>query len=349
MTARALAPRTGKLVNTDTLREAVRLLREAGDGGITRTQLAEGLGGCLRTVDRALRLLKDQGARLEALGAGPDGGGHRHLVLRRGPTWDESLTPQARTALRIALMALEQVGTEVWADHLDALERLADPHLSSRDRAIFATLSARVRVHGTVDDPARLPEDVLAPVLLALGHPGGPRQLELTYTPLGKPAWTRVVHPYVLTHDAFSGGAFLLVSDPDRPAPHHLRLSRIEAAKALSRPARFPDEAAMERAARYQIGGWVADRDPFPVTVDVCGASWCQALREAPPALPDVLVTRRREGGHDGVRVTFQATEPHAPARWILQFGPDAVVVGPEAVRTLVAKRLQEGAARYLP
>lgn len=57
---------TRGLVDSDRLREALRLIREAGSQGITREGLREGLGQVsLRTVDRAVALLEEQGAQIE--------------------------------------------------------------------------------------------------------------------------------------------------------------------------------------------------------------------------------------------------------------------------------------------
>ena len=57
--------RTEGLVDAERLRETLHHLREAGEKGITKAQLARKLGGvATRTVDRALGLLEAQGARI---------------------------------------------------------------------------------------------------------------------------------------------------------------------------------------------------------------------------------------------------------------------------------------------
>jgi predicted DNA-binding transcriptional regulator YafY len=134
-----------------------------------------------------------------------------------------------------------------------------------------------------------------------------------------------------------------LVWDIEKHRAIHLRLNRIEHAKALRFPAVIPDERPLEHAARYQIGGWFAPDPPFAVEVRVTGTNWPKALLEAPPALPDIAVYAE---GRD-VRVRFMATEPYAPSRWILQFGPDAQVLAPDALRDVVKERLSEALAKY--
>lgn len=338
-----VGPDTQSQVNADRLRSAVKLLREAGEKGITRQDLAKGLKASTRLVDRTIFLLVSDGAEIQKQRHTRDGASFVHLSLKKGPKWDEAVSPRALTALKIAMLALEQVGTEIWADHLDAFERLASPQLTSRDRIIFNSLATRVRMNGTVTDPQIMDPDVLAAVLMALGSPNGPLQLELTYTPPGRASWSRAVCPYCLTHDAFSGGAFLLVWDSEKRRAVHLRLNRIDHAKVLRVPAVIPNEAPLEHAARYQIGGWVESDPPFEVEVRVTGRTWPKALLESPPALPEIAVFTE---GKD-VKVRFHATEPYAPARWILQFGPDAEVLKPESVRNVVRMRLSEALSQY--
>ena len=201
-------PNSNNEVNADRQRLAVRLLREAGENGLTRENLSKDLNCSTRQVDRTMLVLATAGAELDKQRYTRDGVSLVRIVMKKGPKWDEFITPKALTALRIAMMALEQVGTEVWAEHLEAFEQLTGPNLSTRDRIIFNSLVTRVRMNGTVTDPVTLDPDVLAAVLTALGAPGGPLQLELTYTPPGREPWTRAVCPFCLTHDAFSGGAF---------------------------------------------------------------------------------------------------------------------------------------------
>jgi predicted DNA-binding transcriptional regulator YafY len=337
------SPLTQQKANAEVLRLAVRLLREAGDKGLTREALAKGLGKSPRQVNRVVEVLADQGATFDKQRLTNNGASVVVYRLVQGPAWDESISPHALTALRLAFQALEQVGSEIWADHLQTFQELAGHHLTSRDRIFFASLAGRVGLRGTVTDPQLLDPDILAEVIRALGAPNGPMQLEVTYAPPGRDSWTRAVCPYTLTHDAFGGGAFLLVWDLERTRAIHLRLNRIEQAHALSRPGLVPDERPLRHAAAYQIGGWFEAAPPFPVVVRVKGRTWPQALLESPPALPEVSVDQEETT----VQVQFLATEPYAPARWALQFGGDAEVLEPPAVRDLVRQRLVDALAQY--
>jgi predicted DNA-binding transcriptional regulator YafY len=337
-------PDSGHLVKPERLQVVLEAIRDAGDRGATKAGLARRLGGvAMRTVDRAVQLLEEQGARF---GKGRKGRPALiHFTLEKAPDWDSRITPHARMALEVALMALEGTATELWFDHLEGLRTLADSHLSTRDRDLFRALQAHVCVRGGADDQQALDTKMLTQVLLALGHPDGPRELELTYkaASTGRTS-ARTVVPFTLTHDVFSGGAFLLAWDPAKQEPRHFRLARIEEAKALSKRGLIPDKGPMEQARDLQIGGWFSPGAPFRVSIRVGGTNWPQALQDAPPALPGVTV-RKEKGGT--VLLSFQATELSGPTRFVLQFGADAEVIEPKALREHLVKTLKTMAANY--
>ena len=317
-------PDGGHLVKPERLQEILEAIRDAGERGITKAGLARKLGGvAMRTVDRAVQLLEDQGARFGKA----------------------RITPHARMALEVALMALEGTATELWYDQLEGLRTLADSHLSTRDRDLFKALQEHVCVRGGADDQQALDTKMLSQVLLALGHPEGPRELELTYqaASTGRTS-ARTVVPFTLTHDVFSGGAFLLAWDAAKQEPRHFRLARIVEAKALARRGLIPDKRPLERARELQIGGWFSLTEPFKIQVRVSGTNWPQALLDAPPALPNIEV-RKEKGGT--VLLRFQATEPSGPLRFILQFGADAEVLEPKSLRTQLLATLKAMTARY--
>lgn len=337
-------PDGGHLVKPERLQIVLEAIRDAGARGITKAGLVRALGGvAMRTVDRAVLLLEEQGARFGKVREGRPA--LIHFTLEKAPDWDSRITPHARMALEVALMALEGTATELWFDQLEGLRALADGHLSTRDRDLFRALQAHVGLRGAADDQQALDTKMLTQVLLALGHPEGPRELELTYkaASTGRTS-TRTVVPFTLTHDVFSGGAFLLAWDPAKQEPRHFRLARIEEARALGRRGLIPDRDPMERARDLQIGGWFSPAAPFRVGVRVGGTNWPQALLDAPPALPGITV-RKEKGGT--VLLSFQATELSGPTRFILQFGADAEVLEPKAQREHLTRTLKAMAARY--
>ena len=332
---------TQGLVDRERLREALGLLREAGDQGLTRQELGRRLGDVsLRTVDRAIRLLEDQGGRIERVREGRSA--VIHFVLEKGPAWDEHVTPDARLALRLAGLVLAQSGTQLWEDKLDAIEALAAGRMSTRDRSLFDQLARSVQVHGGTEDPVES-QDILEPILRGLE---GPREIEVEYqaASANKPSPHRVV-PYALTHDLFSGGVFLLVWDLRRQAPIHLRLNRISRVRVAPKVSPIAHPELMARAARYQIGGWTSQEEPFVVEVRIQGAHWVQAFREAPPALPDFEADPLGDGRT--VRVRFKANHENGASRWLLQFGASAEVLEPAWLRAKIHAQHQEAVGRY--
>jgi len=337
---RRAAVRTEGLVRRENLLETLAILREAGEAGITRAALSQRLGTSMRTVDRAVALLESQGARLERFRSGTPM--VQHLVLRKGPAWDEHVTPAARLALRLAGISLSQSGTLLWQEKLDMLEELAAERMSHRDRRLFERLVSALRVQGGVDDPIEN-SDLLEPLLRALEEG---REIEVDYQSVGAAGpSSRTVVPYAMTHDLFSGGCFLLVWDLKRRAPIHLRLNRVAAIRVGARPGVIPDAGLMERMARYQIGGWASPEDPFEVSAVIHGAHWVQAFKEAPPALPDFAADRAPDG--QSVTVRFKANHEFGARRWLLQFGACAQVLGPEWLRENVRQQHAQALGRY--
>jgi len=332
--------RTDGLVDAERLRKTLALLREAGPRGITKAQFAKKLGGVsTRTVDRALGLLEEQGARLERSREGRPA--VLHFRILKGPTWDEHVTGDARMALRLAALTLAQSGTLLWQDKLEMLEGLASAHMSTRDRALFEALSKAVRVQGGVEDPIEGP-DVLEPILRALQEE---RELEVDYQSAGaKRATPHRVVPYALTHDLYSGGAFLLVWDPKRHKPIHLRLNRIGRVK-VGVKALVPDPALMERTAHFQIGGWTSEEAPFEVVLRIEGAHWVQAFKEAPPALPEFSGRIAKDG--QSMEARFKATHSYGASRWILQLGEAAEVLEPAWLRKEITERIEKALRAY--
>ena len=341
--ARAAKAESGGLVKVERLQEVLDALRDAGTKGLTKAQLASKLEVSDRTVARSLDLLVEQGAKITEQRVR---NGVKVWALESGPRWDERVSPEARLALQVALLALAGGGTEVWTQHLKGLQDLMDERLSHADRLAFQRMKARMAVHGAGEDPVPMDEGVLREVLKALSseHVLG---LELSYQAAStRKLETREVVPHSLSHDLFGGGAFLLAWDLKRQAVRQFRLVRIEEAKALGPRGLSPEAAsALDRTRQFQIGGWVNNAEPQWAEVAIHDSIWAQTLREDLPALPNCSWTELKPG--PGIRLRFQACEWNAPTRWVLQFGSAAEVLGPPAFRSAVAARLKETAARY--
>ncbi len=341
----SIAPsiKTEGLVDKERLRESLVLMREALPKGISRRDLAKHLGKdgiSLRSIDRILALLEAQGARIDRERSGQPS--VVRFILRKGPSWDEHVSTEAKLALRLATRFLAHSGTALWQDKLEALENLADERMSSKDRRLFTLLQHAVEVQGGTEDPIESP-DILEPILRAFENA---KEIEVDYmgAGVGESRKRRFV-PYCLTHDLFSGAAFLAVWDPVDLKPKHLRLSRIENVKVSTRPGIITNYEMMKRGARFQIGGWICGEEPFEVTAKITGMHWIQAFKEAPPALPDFEADLAKD--EESVLVRFKANHPNGASRWILQFGDCAEVQGPEWLRKEIHAQLKRAVRKY--
>jgi predicted DNA-binding transcriptional regulator YafY len=326
-------------VAADKLKEAVRRLHKAAPQGLTRAELAQAVGLCLRGVDRILAQLRLDGAVIETR-AVPGRRTHAYR-MSRPPLWDRRISSDTRLALRLAGLALSASGTRQWDGILAVLGGFADERMTDADRLVFQRMERAVRVQGEVEDPIE-GEDVLEPLLRALDEH---QLVTLDYRAASWEHATRIqVVPYTLVHDLFAGSAFLVAWNPDRRQVLHLRLNRIDrlepGARRLLGPAAL---RLLERSATYQVGGWAGDAEPFDVAVRIQGPHWVQALRDAPPPLPDY----RFEVEGASLLAHFKATHAAGVLRWVLQFGADAVILSPPALREELAARLAGMTAAY--
>ncbi len=322
-------------VNAEKQRSLMSALQEAGEIGLTKEEAAKVMGVSSRQLDRAIEALESAGAVIEKRKAGS--GSKMRVVMIKAAQWDDHLTHEARLALFIATSLVEHAGSYRLAEHLQSLEIFADQHLTEREQGLFKRLKGVVHIQGGVEDPVEPDEQVHTQIMVAMTDGSGPRELHFAYQAAGEtsPDRRRVV-PYRLTHDVFSGGTFLLAWDLDKKAPRQFRISRIHRAEAMNRPGIIPDLSPMEKAARYQIGGWIGDSEPFEIRLRVRGVHWVRAMEEAPPALPDFRI-KPSPDGHEAT-VTFMAQALLAPTRWLLQFGEAVTIDGPPALQEHVRK-----------
>jgi predicted DNA-binding transcriptional regulator YafY len=272
------------------------------------------------------------------------------LVLAKEPAWADGFSHHARLALQLAELALQQGGSEFWAQYLPAFERLLAPHLTQKDRLLFDQLKDQLNYRGSVGKPQDRDPNVFLNLLDALATKPVPPQLEILYRRAWdeRGAWITVV-PYSITHDVLAGSAYLLAWDTRRLSAGHFRIGRIEAVKTNGRYGVLGSEpkSSLERARKFQVGGWFADTDPFEIEVEIHGKNWVKAFLDAPPALPDVKVVEVADGTGSRVRIQFRATELEGPSRWIMQIGPKAKVISPDHLREHLEANFRAAVAQY--
>jgi predicted DNA-binding transcriptional regulator YafY len=334
-------------VDPERLKQALLAIREAGAGGLTKAGLRARLQDqdpsgevSVKTVERCVARLQEDGAKVRK----ERRDGQRIYVLERGPKWDEHVSGEARLALKLASLVLSQSGTLLWQEKLDLLARVASNHMSSRDRRLFDQLEQAVHVYGGAEDSVEgSADETLEPILEALADH---RRVLVDYQAAGAgAAQSYDLIPCSLTQDLFSGGAYLLAWDPGREKTLLLRLNRIARVRPGRRWGALPHQEKVERALKYQIGSWQGDAEPYQVVVRIRGRHWVQALRDAPPALPDCQSSL--EAGGEALVLRFQANHENGALRWVLQFGECAEVLEPAFLRRRVREKLAEALAHY--
>ena len=332
-----------KLVRLDRQKAALKAFREAGDKGLTRKKLAAAIGSkSLRTPDRTLDVLRDAGAKFDY--KTDPRSREKIFVMTKGPKWDETISKETRLALRVAAMALGHGGNATLEKQLETLEQIADKSLTDKDRKFFDRLRANIRVTGGVAERAGDGQLAILDKVFTAFAAEIPRQMEVEYTKPGATSpRTIVFSPYCLTQDLISGGTYILGEEVAKREIKQLRISRIRSVKVLDRPVIHLKLAELQRAAEYQIGGWVTSAAPFEVKLRVKGGNWIQSMEDAHPDFPGFNIDHKV----GFAIVTFQANATKGLIRWILQMGPLGEVLEPEALRSEVAKTVEEMAGLY--
>lgn len=305
--------RTDGLVDRERLRMALALLRGAGPAGVTKAQLAKKLGGvCTRTVDRAIQLLEDQGAKLLRERKG------RPAVLRfhleKGPGWDEQASARSKALLRGLAVAAAHPGLAAWPQLLDMAEELVGENLMERDRRLLAMLRSQAK------GGRKLAADALENVLKAME---GGRLLELSLG--GK---TRTLIPCALVPDVLGGGTLLLAAEGPREQVVFVNLANLSSAKVGLKAPELRHAQAIQAARAFQIGGQHQAQTPFVVRLKVTDSVGL-------PSLPEC--TRKAVKG--GFEFSFKATDSEGALRWALAHG--AEILEPASLKQAMKVKLE--------
>lgn len=334
------------------LRGVLQALQVAGEGGTTRSELAELLGLSERTIDRHLQSLKEDGAVITCQREGRTTS--MRMVLRDLPAWERFASKDEEVALELAVQLLHGAGAQTWATHLDGLARFLCPESSPRRSRSFARFKSKIVLRAPSVDAVMPNGNVLATIMETLRSDGeNHRELRFQYLSAKKNMEQRIVVPYSLCYDATYRGAYLLAWDPQYDRPNFFRVSRIVSAETMGWIRLDPkSEETLKKALDFNIGGLFQDVKPFLVKVRIFGERWFQGLFDAPPTLPDFNITlskSKEEAGERTATVSFNATELEGPCRWILQFGSSAEVLSPLSLRNWVRTRLEQSLERYRP
>lgn len=135
----------------------------------------------------------------------------------------------------------------------------------------------------------------------------------------------RTFEPRQLTFDTLAQAWYVWGWDRRYNAERHHRvdaLAEVNAVEGMGRAAQGP---FAEGTPSNQIGGWRGG-EPIPVKA-VLLKQWIFAVKQAPPAFPDFILTDLEDGK---AQVSFVGTDLRAIARWCMQFGDGLQVQEPQ-------------------
>lgn len=334
----------GEVSLNDVQRKALQRFHEFGKEGLSRIELAKCLGCSYRTADRAMADLRADGAEFERVWSVRSRTYRFHLT--KSPRSDRTITLQARLALQVAGLAVEQGGSQHFRSLLDRLEWMAEEQMTAPSRASFRALRSCVLVRGGVEDPIEPDDHIFEAILKGLGDKGIPSRIQVRYRAASSPEIAvREIIPYRIIQDLLSGGTYLLGWEPAKGTIAQLRLSRIEEVKVLGRPSAQPHPELLERAAEYQIGGWFSTEEPFEVRIRIRGANWVRSFQEASPGFPDFEIDPAKDQATAEIR--FKTNTQVGVIRWILQLGSCAKVIAPEGLKAEVQQELRQALTAY--
>jgi predicted DNA-binding transcriptional regulator YafY len=196
----------------------------------------------------------------------------------------------------------------------------------------------RARLH--LDSPA-LPQ-----VLEAVA---GRRRIRFRYTPAGRAKDSeRTVDPYALIHR--QGAWYVAGHDHDRNALRHFKLSRIGSKVTFATRTGGADfeipEGFSTDSGTVKTEPWIGEDEG--VEVEIAFSPRIAWWIEQSLGLEPVGTWRRKD--EDWTTVTINVADEEGFVSWVLGFGEDAVVRGPQRYRSAVIDRLTRSAtARTKP
>lgn len=330
----------------DRQRRLLTALMDAGEVGLTRTQMRRLFDGQVRAVERALKALQAGGALITS-GFPPDGSREKRFILAVPPEDEACPTPEGILAHHVADETLRRTGGEAWGELNPSKPLAVEPGLGPKAAQKLARVLQGTAVRGTTTSCTGLKEAILPVLVRALAEPILPR-LEVAYRAPGREA-DRMHHvvPHVIVQDAFAGAPYLVGWDVAHHRVAIYRLSRMTSVRPVGH-AGLSDDArkALAQTAQNLIGAWATADEPMRVKVRVLDARWARHFQETTPDLPSVQV--EKDPRHpEVVVVTFSAAAPEGATRWILQMGGAAEVLEPPEIREAVIRELSRAARRY--
>jgi len=321
-------------VRADRLLQLLYLLRR--HGRLPARRLSELLEVSERTILRDMEALSTAGVPVYA-----ERGRHGGCVLLEGYSTDVSglSAPEAQALFawtsRAAVTDLG-LGTELTSALTKLSATVPHPALEQADALASVVVVDRRRWFAAVEE---------VPLLPTLREAAVARQrLRLSYrSRSSSTAGERTVDPYGLVENA--GHWYLLAAHRGRVRSY--RVSRIEAARVLTDPARVPDELDLEAT-------WVAVRAAFEgsegavvlrVAVDPGWADHFRAIASSQLSPGTVITTVAERDGWPVLELTVRARQ--AAVALVLGFGGDVRLLAPDDLVTEMLRRARASLALH--
>ncbi len=310
--------------------KVVRVLSAHRDG-LTAEQVARAIGMSKRTAYRDLRALQDEVGVPVWSYDGKWGLEDRAFLPNLSLTLHEAMAVFLSARLMAASMdtydpdlagaflKLADILPDALRDHVERtvaiyMRRRTDPGFTKRFRILVEAWASRRIVEVTYDagvyDPARLPRTVR-------------------------------VHPWLIEPSAHAHALYLIGWDEEREARRTFKVDRIRDVRLTVEQFEPPTDGATEES--LEQAWWIiADQGEVEVSVRFDRAV---AVRVAETVWHS---TQRIERSSDGSIVWTATVSGMLEVRlWILEWGADAEVLSPPALREDVARTFRDAAARY--
>ena len=224
-------PETGGTVSVDKLLRAVKALLEAGERGLTKSQLADCMGASARRAQDAVTILNGQDAVIDSVQTP----GRRTLryILRTTPDWMVHVSRNLQYSAGVAAILMRKVCGPDMALPLDNLRDEAYETMTTRERQEYDRLMARTQLveslaFGWQLPPPQNPPDRLLQAVLDLFSRDHMPQVRIKYQdPFTGEVSNLLISPWWLVTDIRARETFLLGEDKGRNVPMLLALSHI--------------------------------------------------------------------------------------------------------------------------
>ncbi len=341
---------TPKLIQTRNQRRLLALdqcLRKKRNG-ITRKEIDcllkhQGLGMSLSTFNRDIRLLRDRGAPIGHEYRDDDAGTKTEHWFYRNPAWTLSnihMTDGALFSLLVAQRVMEQYSGLPVAFHLrqafDSIAEALNRKISIQHDSLVPVSMATERA-----DPV-IPAVWVEVAKATMRH----KKLQMTY----RKGWgekagtcsTRMVEPYHIVN--LHGTWYLLATaSAGKLDLRQYALSRIQKAEALNESFQLPEGFDIKRFLDVTFGQFIGDPD------NVTEVHVRFDKRVAPLVMSRQFSASERKtelpGGDIDLKFPASAAGPwplYHVKSWVLSWGADVEVLGPESLRTIVRDEIEK-------